>query len=265
MAKADRIRGLSLTTPLRTAAPRILSVRIGEIERHEAGLPGKDAIHAMRVATRRLRAALRLLGLRDHDPRVKKLQDALGAVRDLQLQVAWLRERDAELAARREKLRGRAQAALGDALSEWHAKTLPVLLAPQKVSGKLGGRAVRKRLRKRLTRFEERLERAIDRGTAADLHLLRISVKQLRYLFEVMQAASPQLSRKLLEELGPLQAALGELHDADVRVQLLSRHRRAELLREQRDAREQLAKVADAELSRWKRQDIAGEARRQLE
>jgi CHAD domain-containing protein len=41
----------------------------------------------MRVAARRLRAALRLLRLREFDRAVKKLQDALGDVRDLQLQI----------------------------------------------------------------------------------------------------------------------------------------------------------------------------------
>lgn len=264
MAKPAAIRGLTGGASLSTAAPRILSVRVSEVERHEADLPGEDAIHDMRVATRRVRGALRLLGLREHDGQVKKLQDALGEVRDLQLQISWLRERDPDLCARREKLLERARRDLRAALLEWHSKTLPVLLAPAKVSGKLGGHAVRKRLRKRLERFEERLDAALSRGTPKDLHLVRISVKQLRYVFELMEPALPEVAGKLLLELEPLQAVLGELHDAAVRVDLLRAHRRKELLREQRQAWEQLSKIADAELSRWKRQDIAGKARKQL-
>jgi CHAD domain-containing protein len=70
---------------------RTLATLLRNLERHEAGLPGVDPVHDMRVATRRLRAALRLLRMRELDPPVKKLQDALGGVRDLQLQIVWFK------------------------------------------------------------------------------------------------------------------------------------------------------------------------------
>jgi CHAD domain-containing protein len=69
------------------------------------------------------------------------------------------------------------------------------------------------------------------------------------------------VSRSLLADLTSLQESLGELHDVDVRIQLL-RHRT--LLREQREARERLAGIVTAELARWKKQKLAPHARRAL-
>ena len=79
------------------AKTRLLLDQVTALERYEAVVPKKDAVHEMRVAARRLRAALRVLQLRELDPKVKALQDALGEVRDLQLQIDWLQGRDAAL------------------------------------------------------------------------------------------------------------------------------------------------------------------------
>jgi len=98
---------------------RILAARLRDLERAEAGLPAPDPVHDMRVAARRLRAALRLLRLREFDRAVKKLQDALGDVRDLQLQIAWLKGRDAVLLRRHAPLLGKVERALQSALQEW--------------------------------------------------------------------------------------------------------------------------------------------------
>lgn len=267
MAKATPIPGLGPRASLQEAGPRILTARLRDVEQYEAGLPAEDPVHDMRVAARRLRAALRLLRLRELDPPVKELQDALGDVRDLQLQVAWLRERDQKLAQRREALLQKAMRALEGALAKWRGQTLPRLLEAAgrtKFRGKLSGGKVRALLRRRLERFEERLEAALEKPTPLPMHRVRISVKQLRYLFELVQRALPKAAGLLLTELPPLQEALGELHDVDVRVDLLRRHRRAALLREQEDAREKLAKIVGAELQRWKDQRTADRTRQLL-
>src|SRR3989442_13120155 len=92
------------------AKSRFLLDQVTALERYEAVVPEKDAVHEMRVAARRLRATLRLLRLEKLDPKVKALQDALGEVRDLQLQIDWLRGRDAALGrSRRAKLREAGQ------------------------------------------------------------------------------------------------------------------------------------------------------------
>src|ERR1700694_1732913 len=87
-------------------SPPLLTERVAAVAQLEGALPDPAAVHEMRVAARRLRAALRLLRVREFDPAVKALQDALGQVRDLQLEADWLRGRDAALErARRARLR----------------------------------------------------------------------------------------------------------------------------------------------------------------
>src|SRR5258706_9703170 len=106
-------------------AARLLAERLEEVQRHEAALPAPDPVHDMRIAARRTRAALRLLDLRSLESGVKSLQDALGAVRDLQLQIHWLSGRDEELRRRRELALRKAERALSAALRIWRGRTLP--------------------------------------------------------------------------------------------------------------------------------------------
>jgi CHAD domain-containing protein len=233
-----------------------------DLERAEAGLPAPDPVHDMRVPARRLRAALRLLRLRELDRAVKKLQDALGDVRDLQLQIAWLEGRDADLQRSRAALLAKAERALQSALREWHGKTLPRLLEVAAEPPNLSARRTRKMLRKRLRRFEQRLEPALAHPSPAALHGVRISVKQVRYLFELTRRDFPKAAKLLLAELPPLQYALGELHDLDGRLPLL--RRRPDLLREQMEDRTRLAKIVHAQLQHWEHLQISPRARHML-
>src|SRR5690349_7257265 len=132
----------------------MLAPFLAVIESKEPALPAKDAVHDARVACRRVRAGLRLLGLRELDGPVKDLQDALGDVRDLQLQADWLRPRDARLHRQRATLERKAEKALSAALRRWHTHTLPLLL--QIDVGRPSAKKVRKILRKRLAKLEER-------------------------------------------------------------------------------------------------------------
>jgi CHAD domain-containing protein len=228
---------------------RILAAHLGNLERLENGLPGLDAVHDMRVATRRLRAALRLLRLRELDEPVKKLQDALGNVRDLQLQIAWFKGRDAALHRSRVALLHKAERALESTVREWHAKTLPRLLEAVAEPPNLTDRKMRKILRKRLQWFEQRLDAARAHPSSKALHRARIAVKQIRYLFEITRRKFTKAAKLLLPELPPLQYALGELHDLDARLLLLKS--RPDLRREQEEERARLAKIVKAELKRW--------------
>ena len=240
----------------------LIAGRLRELEQHESRVPEKRAVHEMRVAARRLRAALRLLRLRELDQEVKALQDALGRVRDLQVQAAWFRGRDAALAREREGKLGSAGRALQRALQRWRARTLPALLEAAGEARPLHRRRAGKVVRKRLRRLEERLEQARTRPTPRTLHRARISVKQVRYLVEVAGDALPAKAARIAADLKPLQASLGQLHDADVRIALL--RGRPALLREQKEARERLAKIAGAQLSRWRTQKVARRARQRL-
>lgn len=93
MASARKVPGLSCDDSFRSAAGKIIWTRFDEMMSFStAALEGKDpeGVHDMRVASRRLRAALELF--RDAFPQrelrpmlreVKRLADALGGVRDL--------------------------------------------------------------------------------------------------------------------------------------------------------------------------------------
>ncbi|MBV9278754.1 MAG: CHAD domain-containing protein [Chloroflexi bacterium] len=100
MAPARPVRGLTCEESFRTAAGKIIWTRFEEMMAfREAALAGEDpeGVHDMRVASRRLRAAIELF----HDvfPRrrlrpmlrsVKDLADALGQVRDLDVMLERL-------------------------------------------------------------------------------------------------------------------------------------------------------------------------------
>ena len=92
MAKARRIPGLRQGDPYSSAAAKIVGVRVSELLDHARDVLDVDDIkrvHDMRVATRRLRAALEIFGpcfpsreLKAALRQVKALADALGERRD---------------------------------------------------------------------------------------------------------------------------------------------------------------------------------------
>jgi CHAD domain-containing protein len=102
MAKARAIEGLTATDPYAAAAARIVAVRAEELIESAPGvldIEDIERLHDMRVATRRLRAALEIFGpcfppkeskaaVRD----VKALADALGERRDRDVTIAALEE-----------------------------------------------------------------------------------------------------------------------------------------------------------------------------
>jgi CHAD domain-containing protein len=100
MASARKVRGLSCDESFRTAAGKVIWTRFEEmLSFTERALEGSDieGVHDMRVASRRLRAALELFGdvfpkgqLRPMLREVKRLADVLGSVRDLDVMLERL-------------------------------------------------------------------------------------------------------------------------------------------------------------------------------
>jgi len=102
VARARPVEGLSEQDPYALAAARIIEVRAAEISEHASGVLDTadiERVHDMRVATRRLRAALEVFepcfprkpfkaALRE----VKALADALGERRDRDVTIAVLAE-----------------------------------------------------------------------------------------------------------------------------------------------------------------------------
>jgi CHAD domain-containing protein len=102
MAKARAIEGLDADGPYAAAAARIVEVRSRELLDHAHGVldvSDIERLHDMRVATRRLRAALEIFGpcfpareLKATLREVKALADALGERRDRDVTIASLEE-----------------------------------------------------------------------------------------------------------------------------------------------------------------------------
>jgi CHAD domain-containing protein len=102
MAKARPIPGVGKDDPFSAVAARVLEVRTHELIEHSADvldLSDIERLHAMRVATRRLRAALEVF--RPCFPKkryraaladVKRLADELGERRDRDVTLEWLDE-----------------------------------------------------------------------------------------------------------------------------------------------------------------------------
>lgn len=100
MAKARRVPGLNGDISFAEAARRTVEIRSREVFDHADGVLDTsdiERVHAMRVATRRLRAALEIFApcfpKKEHKlvlDEVKKLADALGERRDPDVQIASL-------------------------------------------------------------------------------------------------------------------------------------------------------------------------------
>jgi CHAD domain-containing protein len=230
-----------------------------------------------------LRAALALFASEQElEAPVKALQDALGGVRDLQIQIAWLEEQTAtdalgaiveaqraDLSARKEALRAELERWRSGTAAEISARLGEVI-----GKGRLGGKRMRRRLERGLARVAKRLASVGDRPTPRSAHRLRIAVKKLRYLAELLEAGFPAGVRATLKELVPLQDTLGTLHDADVRLATLSElsksctdEARAALLalrKDLRSRRTQLASAAATEIARWRVEEIASALARAL-
>lgn len=294
MASPTPIRGLGTDTPLGEAARRILAGRLGDVRAHEAALQdglGEDPVHDMRVATRRLRAALQMFrlvgGLRRLEGDVKRLQDALGEVRDLHVQAKWLASaaKDEKAHARDiTRLRRARLTGLGDAearlraeVKRWAERTAPRLL--RKLDGlqdahRFGGRRVRELLRERVRRMDKLMRRYTKAPDAATAHEVRKELKKLRYELEIIQPAFRRTMDALLEVLVPLQDGLGELHDADVRLAQFEhlaaaappklREAARALLPRTREERAKLAAELARELQRWSSEQIPRRLRRML-
>lgn len=156
MARAREVPGFDCDEPFGAAAARVVRVRADEVFEHSDGVLDTgdiERLHDMRVATRRLRAALEVFepcfprkrfckALR----RVKALADALGERRDRDVEIEFL----AGFAAAAPEAERAALAARIEALRE-EQRAANEALAPH---------LKRKRLRKLRRRLERLVEEA---------------------------------------------------------------------------------------------------------
>jgi CHAD domain-containing protein len=288
------IDGLDARTPVDEAARRSLAARLLDLRHNVDGLLRErtpDSVHDTRVAARRLRAALELFAGRALSGAVDAVRNfgkALGAVRDLDVQLEWLAEAArgvspaervgiAALADERRRELPPLETALGHELRRFSAEVLPPLdaaLAHIGGRGTLAGRRMRRALRRRLRGLQARADAALPAPDAHRAHRLRIAVKKTRYLGELLVPALPDPVGALLGELTPLQELLGDLHDRDVRLPLVEAflvRASAEqqpggvaLLRQALGERERLAAELSVDLRRWHADRVARALRRAL-
>jgi CHAD domain-containing protein len=209
------------------------------------------AVHRTRVASRRIREGLPIVGigvdrakLRKLNRKVRAITRALGPVRALDAELVLLARIErakpahrAAVAVVRKHLTTSSRAArkrMFEAVDRIDLKKLVRRLtrvgAQREVDREQDGAseaAWRNALAARTVRRATRLREAIDQAGALyvpeRLHAVRIATKKLRYVLEVVEEAQvPQMSR-LVHPLKGIQGTLGRLHD----LQSLLQHARA--------------------------------------
>lgn len=218
-----------------------------------------EPIHDMRVATRRLRAALRAFrpafgkrALERYVEDVRWLGDMLGKTRDLDVFVEWLEayEQAADPDLRpyvrrvlqdRKNARARERSALLTALnspryqefshafSDFIRDTTESDRCNQKSLGTLAYDMIKRQVQK----VNEAGKQARRKGLSSSerlgrLHRLRIQLKRLRYTTEFFYSLMPGEPDKLLDDTQKLQTALGTVHDSAMHAIFLKEVRRVQ-------------------------------------
>jgi CHAD domain-containing protein len=207
---------------------------------------GSDsALHEMRVAARHLDVLLRIF--RGYGPswavasrgRVRGLIKALGAVRDCDVQIAYLdatltsasadegsafaplRER---LAAQQAKARIRLMRTLDSPgiqtwIREWQEHLRSATPGTHRAQQALTAVVARQLIREQARKFRKRGDRIGAASTPEDYHQVRISAKRLRYSIDAFGSLYGDTAEDFLKALAKLQNVLGEYHDSTVREQ----------------------------------------------
>lgn len=245
MARKPGVDGVAACSPIGSAAPLILRAKaVPVFALAERAADGTDAgaVHDMRVASRRLREALRLFAplyprreLKRWQRRVREVTRALGPVRDSDVFaeefglfgpelgeggrrcVAFaigrrLGRREAELADLR---RGLADLKLGRRAGEFAAFAGEVRGADDVAEIPLADFA-RGAVGARVAVIVERQPAALVEANRARQHALRIDYKRLRYAVEVFSPCYGDAFDALHGTLSSFQDALGTLHDTEV-------------------------------------------------
>jgi CHAD domain-containing protein len=236
----------------------ILRTRLGEMyDLREAALDWEDieGVHGMRVASRRLRSALKdfggFLGSKSvPQRRLKEVADALGEVRDQDVAIAALekmRSKASEdvaagigrLVDERAAVRELARTKLTDIVAETPLAELQKKFLARlekagaatggkqgvKQGGKRGRRATkavsfrqagREVIAARVAELQELSDSLHHPFDIEPLHTMRIAAKRLRYAMELFAPCWGGKLTACSREVAELQTSLGELRDCDI-------------------------------------------------
>ena len=254
MAKDDELKGVDCEAAAAEGVRAVLRARLAEMCGLRAdALRWEDieGVHKMRVASRRLRSALRdfeglLEGGTIMERRVKEVAGSLGDVRDQDVAIDALEqlkkkasgdvaagigrliiERDAVRAAARERLVSViAEAPLADLQEKFLQRLGKIGDGGRQKRGGKGARGAKKIVSfRRAGRavIESRLEELRGHSNSLHhpfevepLHEMRIAAKRLRYALELFAPCWGGRLSSCSREVAELQTALGELHDCDL-------------------------------------------------
>jgi|CXWL01.1.fsa_nt_gi CHAD domain-containing protein len=199
--------------------------------------PSGRNIHDLRIATRRLLAYLGLLRtvsslrvLLRSQKKLKKLLRLTAPARDTRVQLRLLGRlaRDQQhpgLRKIRRQLKARTRRLARELPAELKRCQPTVRRIPPDRFASMPPITPGPLLRLKFNRLRERL-RAARTGETSALHRARLTLKQLRYLVEIILPPSPGQALKPLEQLTAIQSALGELHDFDLLLRRLETYAR---------------------------------------
>src|ERR1041385_4305441 len=249
MAKSKPSSQLDCSAPAEEVVPAVLRAQLKamcKLRRQALDWSDPEGVHAMRVCSRRLRSSMSDFRpyVRVRLPRVKlrKIADALGAVRDHDVALLALNEFSAqakgdasfgiriiaeEFEERRKDARANLEVAIRKVLidefrEEFQAGLKELAMARPKRSRPsedsaiafrdLGGRVILDRI----TEVRAAGHHLYFPFHIKELHELRILAERLRYALEIFSSCwNPDLYA-IAREISLLQTSLGELHDCDV-------------------------------------------------
>jgi triphosphatase len=189
--------------------------------------PTVKAVHDMRVAGRKLRAALRLFkkdlppSARAIDAGLLEVGERLGAARDLDVHLAYLnRTRMSGLMAYKKVLHRRLQTARRDAQRALRSSTfqslnrsLEALWKPHDIKVQGGESNAEKLMIHRFRKVSKRSRRMRKDPTDRQLHRFRRAVRRMRYAAQFFEGIGKPAIHNLAERLGYWQDIMGDRQD----------------------------------------------------
>ena len=251
MAKATEITGINFDGPPATAISIVLRSRLAEmclLRKRALDFSDLEGVHDMRVASRRMRSALR-----DFRPYLRKgkLKTSSGAIRDLADALGAVRDHDVALMAL-DHLSAKAPAdvtagieSLMETLNAIRSEERQQLTAELSYRGLVALRSsfaealasaliagsnhdnegasykdfARTTILARLEELQKLSASLYQPLSAKPLHKMRIAAKRLRYALELFAPCWGESLKIYARHVGLLQTDLGELHDCDVWIE----------------------------------------------
>ena len=253
MAKAKRIKGISCSSEAPAAMKLVLVTRFGELYGFGAAAldwTDPEGVHSMRVASRRLRSALRDFTPYLHKRRLssvlkslRDIADALGEVRDQDVAIMALEKLQShtpndvgpalkQVVEARKEIRDQARRELtamleADQLSQLESSFVASVdeatvggtvhrQSPLPISFLKMSRAIILDRLKELEKLSNGLFRPFD---VENLHEMRIAAKRLRYAIELFQQCWGRPMAAYAKRTAQMQTSLGDVHDCDVWIE----------------------------------------------